>query len=248
MKAEKLMQIIGDAEDGFVQSALDSRTQKREHRGLSLVSKVVLVAAIILSLAATAYAADFLGLRLSILDDHGRSYSSFGDLGRAMEEAGFQVDVKEKFGNGYAFDLVDVDDLSIQDEAGNREPVCTQLCIRYKNASGHKLLLIAQQDRGQSFLVTESRKIGEIIVDYHEGTQRIYPLEKAGQLTEEEEAWLKQPGNSIGYGSSIDTVVETKFSTLTWVKDGIWYRIQDLDGAEPADTLFSMAEELIPES
>lgn len=247
MKAEELMQVIGEADDDYIQSAEESRRQPRQHRTLSFVSKIVLVAAILSSLVVTAYATDFFGLRMTVSNNHDRAYFSFQDMPRAMEEAGFQMDVKEAFENGYAFDRVDVCDVSHLDEKGIEERSYAELDVRYKSPSGDRLLLSANQDIYAFSISPEnvSRQIGGIDVEYHEGTYKFYPMEQAGQMTEEDEAWQKQPGNHIGYVSNGGDGTETKITSLRWVKDGVYYYLMDQDGTETEEALCAIAEELI---
>ena len=47
----------------------------------------------------------------------------------------------------------------------------------------------------------------------------------------------------MSYGS--ESVEETEVAFLTWEKDGICYTLTDTDGSETAESLFSMAKELI---
>lgn len=247
MNAEKLMKIIGDADDEYVQSALDSRNRKRESRGRRLTFRTVLVAAIIMSLAVTVYASD--GQIIKTLADTwwSKSYSSFQDLDRAAEQAGFEMDAKEKFDNGYAFQRMEVQEVRGLDGDRNERLRYKELYIDYRNPQGQAIFLAAcpdlQELQSSAPPAKQARKIGEITIEYRESRYKLLPAEKEGKLTEEEQLWQQQPGNYISYGA--DEAHERIITSVTWVKDGIFYHLLDLDAQANADTLFAMAGELI---
>ena len=58
-----------------------------------------------------------------------------------------------------------------------------------------------------------------------------------------DQAMLDQPGWFLSYGA--ETVDETDVAFTYWEKDGIRYLLMDDDAAESAESLFSMAEELV---
>ena len=62
-------------------------------------------------------------------------------------------------------------------------------------------------------------------------------------LTQEMEEWKKLPGHYISYGS--DTPEQMKVGFLSWDQDGLRHDLMDMDGKESADTLFSMATQLM---
>ena len=62
-------------------------------------------------------------------------------------------------------------------------------------------------------------------------------------LTQEMEEWQKLPGHYISYGS--DQPEQKNMGFLSWEQDGLRYSLLDMDGKESADTLFSMATQLM---
>lgn len=253
MNAEKLMQIIGDAEDGYIQSAEATRKPKKEHRTISFVSKIVLVAAIMMSLVVTAYATD--GSVIKTLTNLGwdKYYDSYQKLNTAMEKAGFEIDAREAFDNGYVFENMSVSTTQALDENRNKLMSFKDIRIDYKNQAENHIGLSAHLYleclTTSETPVKETRQIGGINVEYRVSHYKFFPASKEGNLTEEEELWQQQPGNYISYGSTsnpagIQAHEDTK-TALTWTKDGISYLLMDYKGVETADTLFAMAEELI---
>ena len=65
------------------------------------------------------------------------------------------------------------------------------------------------------------------------------------QLTAQDEAWTKQPGNHISYGS--ERVEEKTVSFLSWEKDGVCYLLMDMGGTVAPADLYAMAAELTGE-
>ena len=63
------------------------------------------------------------------------------------------------------------------------------------------------------------------------------------ELTEADKAMMEQPGNFLSYGS--DEVKEMDMSFVKWEKDGISYLLMDMDASETAESMFSIARELI---
>lgn len=256
MNAEKLMKVIGEAQEGYIESAMETRGQNRKRRTLRLGTKMVLVAAILLSLATTVYASNGMEIKSLLSLGWDKYYSSFQKLDAAMEKAGFQMDARETFDNGYVFDDMAVYTIQGLDDDQNRLLTYKSIHIDYKNPVGHRISVSAEPHMASIAQsptpVKETRQMGEICVAYLESCYRFLPAEKEGNLTEEELLWEQQPGNYISYGSTTDPAgfqaYESIAKQLRWEKEGICYLITDLDGTETAESLFAMAEALIGES
>lgn len=250
MNAKKLMKVIGDANEDYVQSALETRTQKTPRKRLSLGRKLVLAAAIVMALTTTVFAAEIVDIKSLVSGGGDKSYSSFRDMDKAIKQAGFQVDAKETFESGYTFEFMNVSNVDGFDADGNKALTYKNVSIYYAGPAGHTLILRAYPDMeaipNSDNPVKESRKFGDITAEYMESHYKFLPAEKEGNLTEEEERWQQQPGNFISYYSGVEEAPsESKVTCLSWTKDGICYSIMDLDGTESTEVLFSMAEELI---
>ena len=72
--------------------------------------KVLAAAALIPVLVLTAYATDFLNIKALLSGPERFRSESYSQMGRAMDKAGFRIDAKERFENGYAFSEVRVSD------------------------------------------------------------------------------------------------------------------------------------------
>lgn len=253
MTTIELMKCIGQVNDSYILSAKDpdipdvsqkENIEMSKKHGMKGSVRILLIAAIISLLTITAYATDFLHVK-SLVTGTWNTYSNYREIDRAMKEAGFQMDAKARFSNGYIFEMIFVNDNSAVDENGEEVLTYNNIAIYYCNNAGYKLVLVAQPDLEEvphtPSPVVSNRVIGDVQVSYYVDHYKTVPDNY--ELTEEEKIWEQQPGNYFTYGS--DEVEESAVAFLSWVKDGIYYSIMDPDAEESKDTLFSMAAELI---
>lgn len=208
------------------------------------ITRIFLIAAVIAMLAVTAYAADLLHVK-SLMSGTSDSYSSYSKVKKAMRQAGFEIDIRENFDNGYAFELIRVQEIDALDENNHKLFSYEELSVHYRNEDGIRLFLCAYQDR-EDLPSTEhadgiTKEIGGVVATYWQDHYKFVPEDY--EPTEEDKVWMEQPGNFLSYGS--DEITEQTPGFLEWKKDGISYFFMDIRGQVPADTLFSMAEELI---
>ena len=109
MRKEFLMDTIGQAKDTYVMEAGMEVKAKRTGKRFW---KVLAAAALIPALVLTAYATDFLNIKALLSGPERFRSESYSQMGRAMDKAGFQIDAKERFANGYAFSEVQVSNTS----------------------------------------------------------------------------------------------------------------------------------------
>lgn len=214
------------------------------NRNRKTIGRMLLVAAIIMMLAITAYAADFMNVK-TLCSGASKTYKSYDKIDKAMQEAGFQMDVTETFQSGYTFERMSVDDTHALDENGKKVFSYRELWVSYQNLSGGQLHLIGHKNLAEiphtNSPVAQSMKIGEILVNYTVDHYKFVPADYTP--TEEDQAWMELPGNYMSYGS--EKLEETDVAFLTWTKNEIDYTIMDTKAAEKPETLFAMAEELI---
>lgn len=208
------------------------------------ITRICLIAALIAMLAVTAYAADFLAVK-SFISGTKTIYEAFPEIKEAMEEAGFQMDAKEFFRTGYAFQNVNVQEIRGEDESDQEVLSYSSIVVFYQNAAGNHLVLAAEPEMpgitDADHPAVQTREIGAVTAKYFEDHYKFVPEDY--EPTEEEMKWMEQPGNFISYGS--DEIEETKVSYLAWTKDGIRYSLMDIRAAEQPEVMFSIAEELI---
>lgn len=222
------------------------KSGKENHMNIKyLVKKSCIAAAVILLLTTTVYAADALNIRTLVSGGFSRGYET---VEQAEERAGFEIDSRTEFSNGYAIAGIRVDETKGLDEKDKVRLTFKEIRLELKNAEGEKLSLTAYEKQ-DSIPETElppdqTRRIAETVLCYRVDHYKFVPADY--EQTEADRTWLQQPGNFMSYGS--ESVEETEVAFLTWEKDGIGYILMDSDADEMADSMFSMAEELILKS
>ena len=242
MRKEFLMDTIGQAKDTYVMEAgMEVKTKRTGKRFWKMLAAAALIPALVL----TAYATDFLNIKSLLSGPERFQSSSYSQMDRAMDKAGFRIDAKERFANGYAFSEVRVSDTLGQDENDRTVLTYREISMIYRNGAGNRLIFRAIEYREEICGIAENAvqvaQVGEIPVYYHKDHYKFVPEDY--ELTAEEELWQEQPGNFISYGS--DEVEEKDVAFLRWDKDGVSYFFMDSGAHETPETLAAMASELI---
>lgn len=245
MKANDLNRALNYVDDRYL-AELDAPEQECiPMKNRKRIVHLLVAAAVIALLSVTAYATDVFGIRS--LESGGKStqYSNFADMDKAMAQAGFQADCKETFSNGFRFANASVDEIVGRDENGKKALVYQELSVTYKNDAGQRVMFYAYRDMEDipqsDHPAQNTWDVQGITVSYYLDHYKFVPADY--KLSEEEKAWQEIPGNYISYGS--DQVEEKDVAFLGWTKDGIRYMIMDSGARVPAESLYSMAQEII---
>ena len=241
MKNEFLLNAMADIDETYIQEAQKAPTTGKR----KLPWKALLVAALIPLLTVTAFAADVLNIRTLVSGMTHYTSSQFSDMDKAMEKAGFQMDVKESFQNGFTFEKVYVEDTRGLDENDREVLKYREVEVNYRNDDGIRLCLFAQPDvegvADSESPVAQTAQIGGVTAVYYHDHYKFVP--ENSELSEAEKQWEAIPGNYISYGS--DAVEETDVGFACWEKDGVCYTIMDSGAKVTPQTLFAMAKELV---
>lgn len=245
MKANDLNRALNYVDDRYL-AELDAPEQECiPMKNRKRIVHLLVAAAVIALLSVTAYATDVFGIRS--LESGGKStqYSNFADMDKAMARAGFQADCKEEFSNGFRFANASVDETVGKDESGKIALVYQELSVTYKNDAGQRVMFYAYRDMEEipqsDHPAQNTWDVQGITVSYYLDHYKFVPADY--KLSEEEQAWQEIPGNYISYGS--DQVEEKDVVFLNWTKDGIRYMIMDSGAQVSAESLYSMAQEII---
>ena len=241
MKQEFLLNAMADIDETYVREAEKAPTAGQR----KLPWKMLVAAALIPLLTITAYASDALNIRTLVSGMTHYTSSQFSDMDKIMDKAGFQMDVKETFHNGFTFDKVYVEDTRGLDENDREVLKYREVQVNYRNADGVRLCLFAHPDieeiTDSESPVAQTAQIGGVTVSYYRDHYKFVPANYA--LSEAEKQWEAIPGNYISYGS--DAVEETDVAFACWEKDGLDYTIMDSGAKVTPQTLFAMAKELM---
>ena len=241
MKQEFLLNAMADIDETYVREAEKVPTARKR----KLPWKMLVAAALIPLLTITAYAADVLNIRSLVSGMTHYTSSQFSDMDKVMDKAGFEMDVKERFNNGFAFEKAYVEDTRGLDENDREVLKYREVQVNYRNADGVRLCLFAHPDieeiTDSESPIAQTAQIGGVTVSYHLDHYKFVPPDY--QLSEAEKQWQEIPGNYISYGS--DAVEETDVGFACWEKDGVCYTIMDSGAKVTPQTLFAMAKELM---
>ena len=241
MKQEFLLNTMTDIDDTYIREA----AQPPKMRKRKLPWKALLAAALIPLLTITAYAADVMNIRALVSGMTHYTSSRFEDMDKAMDKAGYQIDVKESFSNGFAFEKVYVEDTRGLDENDREVLKYRGMQVNYRNADGIRLCLFTHPDIEEIIdsesPVAQTAQIGNVTVTYDHDHYKFVPVNY--ELSEAEKQWEAIPGNYISCGT--DTVEETDVCFACWEKDGVCYSIMDSGAKVSPQILFAMAKELM---
>ena len=241
MKQEFLLNAMADIDETYVREAEKAPTARKR----KLPWKALLAAALIPLLTITAYAADVMNIRALVSGMTHYTSSRFEDMDKAMDKAGYQIDVKESFSNGFAFEKVYVEDTRGLNENDREVLKYREVQVNYRNADGIRLCLFTHPDIEEIIdsesPVAQTAQIGNVTVTYYHDHYKSVPVNY--ELSEAEKQWEAIPGNYISYGT--DTVEETDVCFACWEKDGVCYSIMDSGAKVSPQILFAMAKELM---
>ena len=241
MKQNFLLNAMADIDETYIREAEKAPTARKR----KLPWKALVAAALIPLLTITAYAADVLNIRTLVSGMTHYTSSRFEDMDKAMEKAGFEMDVKESFTSGFTFEKVYVGDTRGLDENDREVLKYREVQVTYRNADGSRLCLFAYPTM-EEITNTESPEektevIGGVTAEHYLDHYKNVPADY--QLTEEDMRWQEIPGNHISYGT--DKVELTNVRFLCWQKDGLSYFIMDMGAKVSPQILSAMARELM---
>ena len=241
MKQEFLLNAMADIDETYVREAEKAPTARKR----KLPWKILVAAALIPLLTITAYASDVLNIRTLVSGMTHYTSSQYSDMDKVMDKAGFEMDVKESFQNGFTFDKVWVEDTRGLDENDREVLKYREMQVNYRNADGIRLCLFTHPDIEEIIdsesPVAQTARIGGVTVSYYRDHYKFVPVDY--ELSEAEKQWEAIPGNYISYGS--DAVEETDVAFACWEKDGVRYSIMDSGAKVSPQVLFAMAAELM---
>ena len=241
MKNEFLLNAMADIDETYIREA----AQPPKMRKRKLPWKILVAAALIPLLTITAYASDVLNIRTLVSGMTHYTSSQYADIDKVMDKAGFEMDVKERFNNGFAFEKAYVEDTRGLDENDREVLKYREVQVNYRNADGVRLCLFANPDieeiTDSESPVAQTAQIGGVTVSYYRDHYKFVPANY--ELSEAEKQWEAIPGNYISYGT--DAVEETDVAFACWEKDGLRYTIMDSGAKVSPQTLFAMAKELM---
>ncbi len=176
-------------------------------------------------------------------------YTKFEDLGKAEEKVGYRIDAVEAFANGYKMKSIDIHEIAIQNEAGQKEEEQKEINIYYEKPGAERIFLsvrklFAGETPETAFDISAADKTmqyNDVTLAFNKTTYKFVPPDY--KLTDEDEKALESGAVEISYGTS-DVEIKEAYS-VGWVKDGIVYNLGGFDLALTADDMLDMARGII---
>ena len=244
MKATDLNQALNFVADEYLAEADTPEKETLTMKNRKKTLRILIAAALISLLSLTAYAADALHIH-TLESGSTKSYKTYSDMGKAIAKTGLDVQIPEQFQNGFRFQRVTVQEVKGRDENEKKVLTFLELDVYYENSLGQQLILCAypnwEEIQATESLPSARRTIEEIELNYYLDHYQFVPEDY--ELSEEEKAWEQQPGHYISRGSK--AVENHDVAFLCWENGDVSYFFMDRNAAVSADTLFSMAGEMI---
>lgn len=224
---------------------------RKERNIIMMKGKVKIAAIIVACMTLVIGTTVFARSKIKYLESHSYNgeFTEYSDLKKAEKKAGYGADVVESFSNGYRFEEASVADTDAVDEDGNRVLSFKELHVFYKNADGNRISLgttnMADYNNPDDIEPEpdEIRNISGIQVSRTVYRYLINAPEDY-ELTEEEKIFDEAGKLNMAYDGGAE-IERYDYAVVSWVKDGIKYGLYDFHTNESADSVFSMAEELI---
>ena len=244
MKATDLSEALNHVDDAYLLEMEAPEKECKPMKNRKKALRIFVAAALIALLCGTVYAADVLNI-FSLESGRCTHYENFADVNRAVAQAGLSLEVPETLGSGFAFRDAEVQEVIGRDEYRKKALTFQELNVYYTDPSGARLVFgayanqkgVFQSDRAPD----RTETVNGIVLSYRLDHYRLMPADY--KLTAEDAQWEQQPGNYISYGSEAKEEEDVAF--LCWEKDGVSYSIMDPGAKVNANTLFSVAQELL---
>lgn len=176
------------------------------------------------------------------------NYTSFADLAKAETEAGYEVDAVEMFENGFAAEGIHLNDMRIENEAGQLEGKEKEISIDYKKGNENitffaRKLMESENPEQLLYGRTPDKQLqaGDVSVIFTRMTNKFVPADY--ELTEEDKKNMESEDFNLAYGSS-EVQINQGYHVL-WIENNILYTLYGTDLSISPEEMIHMAEEVI---
>jgi hypothetical protein len=208
---------------------------------MSMKKIVAIIAAACVVIPTGVFAAGKItGYSSSSADD--KTYSSYGDIEKAEDYAGYDIDTAENIGNGYEFSSMRVGTVDKTDDEDNTVGSFKDFNIEYTNGTYTIDADISQiQPEDEDVSAMETRQSGDITLSYYTDHYKFVPADY--ELTDEDKQNAAKEHYYISYGS--DEVEEHDYQYVSWKKGDLDYSLSAKDLSLSSDEMFEMAEKYL---
>ena len=176
------------------------------------------------------------------------NYTSFADLAKAETEAGYEVDAVETFENGFAAEGIHLNDMWIENEAGQSEGKEKEISIDYRKGNENITFFarkLMESENAEQLLhgrtPDKQLQAGDVSVIFTQTTNKFVPADY--ELTEEDKKNMESEDFNLAYGSS-EVQINQGYHVL-WIENNILYTLYGTDLSISPEEMLHMAEEMI---
>ncbi|MDO4296114.1 MAG: hypothetical protein Q4D90_08165 [bacterium] len=220
------------------------RECKEEKKMKKTWKKVVgIVAALSVLCVGAAFAGGkIVGYRSSSYRDN--DVREYEEMPKEIRKLGYEVQIPEKFTNGYDFSEGQVISVDATDEAGNVLGSYPSLDVFYEKEGGGMISVsIHKPLAGQDEEIVEGEKLDCDGVDAYYKEQEYLFVPPSYELSKEEQALEASGELMVSYGSN--EVERTRSKYISWEEDGISYLVMSMEENNMgAQDFLQMAKEL----
>ena len=243
IEAMKAIEISPEVKHRILAKIIKTKQNKESYIMMSK-KKALFIAAAIMILGVTAFAAN--GLISSWFSSSSGipDYNSLPTIEKAQKDAGYAPVLIEKFDNGYVFDNGNIVDNNLADANNNSVEKFKSFSFRYTKDGDTVILLqgkyTSEMPEGGTLISSEN---GNDI--YFTGyTNKIVPPDY--KLTEEDKNAEKNGELVFSYGSS--EVIISEIMGVCWSIEDMHFNLMQIDGRLSSDDLVKMANYIISQN
>lgn len=176
------------------------------------------------------------------------NYTKFADLAKAEVQAGYEVDAVETFENGFTAEGIHLQNVLIENEAGQTEGEGTEISIPYNKGgeiisfNAREIFAVENAEQLMNGRTPDKQlQVGDIQVIFTQTTNKFVPPDY--ELTEEDKKNMEREDFNLAYGSSEVDVNQGYY--VSWIEDNILYSFYGSDLSISPEEMLRMAEEVI---
>lgn len=226
----------------MVNNRIDSAYTERMLRPMKSKKKIALITvAATMALGITVFAVSGITSQWFSSSSSIPDYKTIPTAEQVAKDIGYEAVAIDEFENGYKFDNGSIVDNALADETGNVAEKFKSVSFRYEKDGDE---VIFSQDKFNSTVETSGEvisNIDDIDVYYFNYTNKLVPGDY--QMTEEDKKAEENGELVFSYG--MDEVTVSEVQSVSWLKDGMYYQLMQIDGKLSVDELAEMAKEII---
>ena len=237
--ASELVKTRIDREITRREKIIPMQNERRNKMSMKKIVAIIAAACVVIPTGVFA-AGKITGYSSSSADD--KIYSSYDDIEKAEDYAGYDIDSAENIGNGYEFSSMKVGTVDKEDDENNTVGSFKDISIEYTNGTYTIDADISQiQPEDEDASAIETKQSGDVTLSYYTDHYKFVPADY--ELTDEDKQNETQDHYYISYGTN--EIEEHDYQYVSWKKGDLNYLLSAKDLSLSSDEMFEMAEKYL---